>query len=73
MAIVRNIQNNELYLYLGDNKFRNLNTGKEGVIDDEMAQKVFRINLDATAVWYANPLFEEMVKRLNLKFDNNKK
>lgn len=71
MAIVRNIQNNDLYIYLGENKFRNMRTGKEGIIDDEMARKVFKINVEATAIWNENPMLEQLINSLNLKFDNN--
>lgn len=67
MAIVRNIQNNDLYRYLGENKFRNIRTGQEGVIDDEMAQKVFKISIEATEVCNEYPIIEEMIKSLNLK------
>lgn len=70
MPIVRNIQNNDLYRYLGGNKFRNLRTGKEGIIDDELAQKVFKINLEATELINENPIIEEIIKSLGLKFDN---
>lgn len=71
MAIVRNIQNNDLYRYLGENKFRNIRTGQEGIIDDEVAAKVFRINLEATELCEEFPLIEQMIKSLNLK--SNKK
>lgn len=67
MAIVRNIQNNDLYRYLGDNKFRNIRTGQEGVIGDEQAQQVFKINIDATELLNEHPIIEEMIKSLNLK------
>ena len=73
MAIVRNIQNNDLYRYLGGNKFRNVRTGAEGAVDDEAAQKIFRINLEATEFLNEYPIVEEMIKTLNLKFDNNLK
>lgn len=69
MAIVRNIENNDLYRYLGENKFRNIRTGKEGVVEEEQARKVFKINLEATQILNEYPEIEEMVKRLNLKFD----
>lgn len=69
MAIVRNIQNNDLYRYLGENKFRNLRTGKEGTVTDEMAKEIFKINLDATAIINENPIVETMIKQLNLKAD----
>lgn len=71
MAIVRNIQNSDLYRYLGENKFRNIRTGQEGVIDDEMARKVFKISLEATVLCEEFPLIEEMIMSLNLK--SNKK
>lgn len=73
MPIVRNIQNDDLYRYLGENKFRNIRTGKEGVIDDETAKKVFKINFEATEILNENPIIEEMIQRLNLKFHNDKK
>lgn len=71
MAIVRNIQNSDLYRYLGENKFRNIRTGQEGVVDDEMARKVFKISLEATVLCEEFPLIEEMIMSLNLK--SNKK
>lgn len=69
MAIVRNIQNNDLYRYLGENKFRNIRTGKEGVIDDETAKKVFKINMEATVMFDEYPMVEEMIKMLDLKIN----
>jgi hypothetical protein len=73
MAICRNIQNNDLYRFLGGNRFRNLRTGKEGEVSDELAQSTLKINLEATALINENQLLEEMIKVLNLKFDNIKK
>lgn len=70
MAIVRHIKTDVLYRYLGDNKFRNLITGVEGFVKDEVAQKIFRINLEATELINENPIIEEMIKSLGLKFDN---
>lgn len=72
MPICRNIQNNDLYRYLGGNRFRNLRTGKEGDVSDELAQTTLKINLEATELINQNPLLEEMIKVLNLKFDNIK-
>ena len=69
MAIVRNIQNNQLYRYLGDNKFRNIVTGKEGLVEDEKAREVFKINVEATAILNEYPLVEELVEVLKLKID----
>lgn len=71
MAIVRNIQSNDLYLYLGENKYRNIRTGKEGVVDEETARRVFKINIEATSIWIDNPIMEDLIRSLNLKFDKN--
>lgn len=71
MGVVRNIQNNDLYVYLGDNKYRNMRTGKEGVVDEETAQKLFKINVEATAIWLEYPILEDLISSLNLKFDKN--
>lgn len=73
MAIVRNTQTNVLYRYLGNNKYRNLCTGVEGEIKEELAKKIFKINLEATAICEEYPLVEQLIKSLNLKLDNNKK
>lgn len=72
-AVVRNIQNNDLYVHVDGNNFRNLRTGMVGNVSDEIAQKVFKINMPATLILAENPLVEELINKLNLKFDNNKK
>lgn len=73
MAIVRNQQNNDAYEYLGENKFKNLRTQKEGVVSDEQAKEIFKINLEATEIISEYPLVAELINKCNLKFDNNKK
>lgn len=72
MAIVRNVQNSDLYEYLGENKYKNLRTGKEGVVDEETAARVFKINLEATQLIGENPIIADLIKSLNLKFHNEK-
>lgn len=69
MAIVRNIQNNQLYRYLGDNKFRNIVTGREGLVEDEKAREVFKINVEATGILNEYPLVEDLIEKLKLKID----
>lgn len=69
MCIVRNVQNNQLYRYLGDNKFRNIVTGKEGLVEDEKAREVFKINVEATAILNEYPLVEDLIEKLKLKID----
>lgn len=66
MAIVRH-HNGTLYRYLGGNIFQNLITGAKGVVEDELARKIFRINLEATQIFEEYPKAEELVKRLKLK------
>jgi len=69
MAIVRNIQNNDLYRYLGENKFRNLRTGNEGLIPDELARDTLKINMEAMIIFEEYPEIEKMIKQLKLRFD----
>lgn len=64
--VVTNTQTNVPYLYLGENKFKNLHTGASGIVSDEMAQKLFKINMEATMIFAEYPLIEEMVQRLGL-------
>jgi len=69
MAIVRNIQNNDLYRYLGNDEYLNIRTGNKGNIEPEAAKKILRINVEATELFNDNPLIEEMIKALNLKIE----
>ena len=71
MAIVRNIQNNNLYRYLGDNKYRNIMTGIEGEIDEAVASRIFKINLELTDLCENFPNIEIMINKLKLKLDKN--
>ena len=67
--ILNYYKNNQLYRYLGDNKFRNIVTGKEGLVDDEKAREVFKINVECTWVISEYPLVEELIEVLKLKID----
>ena len=71
MAIVRNIQNNQLYQYLGGNKYKNLITGVEGEVPDDMAKKIFKINLQATKIIRDFPIVQTLIYELGLTIDNN--
>jgi hypothetical protein len=68
--IVRNIQNNDLYFYNGENNFTNLRTLKSGNVPDGVARKTFKVNLDATEIINEYPFVGEMINILNLKFQN---
>ena len=69
-VVVRHKKTNCVYLYLGQNIFRNVHTGVEGSVSDEVAQRSFNINLDATELFNEHPLLHDLVRVLNLKFDN---
>lgn len=69
-AIVRNVQNNDLYQYLGGNKFKNLRTLKEGDVPDDVCKKIFRINMDATVLISKYPVISKMINTLGLKCEN---
>jgi hypothetical protein len=69
MAIVRNIQNNFLYRYLGENKYRNLTTLQDGEVPEEKAREIFRINIEATSILNEYPEIENMINKLQLKFE----
>lgn len=71
MAIVRNIQNNTFYRYLGDNRYRNLITGVEGEIAEELARKLFKINVEMTALCEDFPDIEKLIQSLQLKADKD--
>jgi len=69
MAIVRNIQNNVLYRYLGENKYRNLVTLQDGIVPEEKAKEIFKINIEATKILNEYPQVEKMINKLQLKFE----
>jgi hypothetical protein len=66
---VRHKTTNDLYQYFGQNRFKNLRTGVEGSVSDEVAQRCFVINLDATEILHYHPIVEDLIRTLNLKFD----
>lgn len=69
MAIVRNVNNNELYRFLGNDTYRNIRTGVEGKVKPGVAEKIFKINVEVTLLCNEYPMVEEMIKSLNLKIE----
>lgn len=69
MAIVRNIQNDFLYRYLGENKYRNLTTLQEGEVPEEKAREIFKINIEAISIINEYPEVENLINKLQLKFE----
>ena len=73
LPVVRNIQTNDFYIYLGENKFQNIRTKAEGEVPTDKASTLFRINIDATKLFNEFPLVNDLVNKLNLTFDNSQK
>jgi hypothetical protein len=69
MAIVRHIRSNILYRYLGENKYRNLTTLQEGEVPEEKAREIFKINIEATSIINEYPEVENLINKLQLKFE----
>jgi hypothetical protein len=65
-AVVRNTQNNQFYKYIGGNTFVNIITGKSGEVPDEVAKRIFKINLSATDILNKYPTVELLIKELEL-------
>lgn len=71
MVVLRNVQNNQLYAHMGDNRYVNLITGIEGEVPEDMAKKVFKINLQATKMMHDFPSIQTLVSKLGLTIDIN--
>lgn len=67
--IARNVQNNDLYMYLEGTRWRNLRTGNEGEVPEEKIPEIFRLNVEATYFYNTHEVFGEMVRKLNLRVD----
>ena len=68
-AVLKNVQNSDLYRHIKDNTFKNLRTGVEGEIPAELTNKILRIDFNATMLFNKYPLLEELVFKLKLKID----
>lgn len=64
--IVKNRKTLIPYEYLGQNKFRNLHTQKEGEVPEDKAKEVFIINLDVAKICLDNPNVKTLIKELKL-------
>jgi hypothetical protein len=68
-AVVRNTQNNQLYKYIGGTTYVNILTGKSGEVTDDVAKRIFKINLDATDILNKYPNVELLIEKLELISD----
>lgn len=73
MAIVRNIQNNMIYRYVGNDTYVNIVTGKSGEVSPDLARSIFKISLELTEILNQYPLVEEMITKLRLLCDKPQK
>lgn len=69
IPVVRNIDNNQLYLYLGNDNFQNIITGKTGVVGEEKANRVFKFSIEATEIINEYPAVKDLIKTFNLRVD----
>lgn len=69
IPIVRNIGNNQLYKYLGNDVFENIVTGKSGTVGEDKASSVFRFNVEATLICDEFPEVLNLIKNVGLKVD----
>jgi len=53
--ICQHIKTKAHYEYLGENKFRNIETGKEGEVDEDKAAKVFNFNPELSEMCHDYP------------------
>lgn len=70
-VVVRNLQNSFPYLYLGNDRWRNLATGREGVVPEDKASQVFKINLEVTQLVNEYPEIENLIHVLGLRIEKN--
>lgn len=68
-AILKNIQTQDLYRHRQGNVFKNLRTGVEGEITEELANKILVIDYKASMMFNKYPLLEELVFKLKLKIE----
>ena len=71
-AILRNLQTNDLYRHIEGNKFKNLRTGLEGEIPEELTNKVLVIDYNSTMMINKYPIIETIIEKLGLKYEREK-
>ena len=69
IAILKNIQTQDLYRHIKDNVFKNLRTGVEGEIPEELSNKILKIDYNASMMLNKYPVIEELIFKLKLKIE----
>ena len=57
------------YKFLGGNTFQNMHTLVKGEVDNEMAQKIFKVNLSLTMLINDFPNVALLIEKLSLKIE----
>ena len=68
-AVLINSKTQDLYRHIKGNIFKNLSTGVEGEILEELANKILVIDYKASMMFNKYPLLEELVFKLKLKLE----
>ena len=68
-AVLINYKTQDLYRHIQGNIFKNLRTGVEGEIPEELTNKILKIDFKATMLFNKYPLLEELVFKLKLKIE----
>ena len=72
MAVVVNKKTRVPYLYIGNDTYKNMHTGVEGIVDESKAKCIFNINLESTYLVKEYPVIKDLICKLNLIIDNDK-
>ncbi len=69
IIILRNKKTNDIYKYLGEDKYINLTTSKDGEIKKEIVANLFAINVELTQLITEHSIIEDLIKTLKLKIE----
>lgn len=70
-AILRNIQNGDLYRHIENDTYKNLRTLSIGTIEPELASRVLKVNVNASFLINEYEILELMIHRLHIRLDVN--
>jgi len=70
IPILCNKSNRNAYECLGGNRYRNIVSGAEGEVSDELAKTVFTISVPLSLACSVNPLVKKLINRLGLVIES---
>lgn len=68
-AILRNIQNNNLYRHIEGDIYKNIATGVQAEIPPDKAKEFLKLNVDASMILNKYPMVELLINKLKLKIE----